>query len=70
VQFLGFLLRLVNKVLQLLVGLLEVIVNNNDVMNAGCLRKLELLLGLRQSILDALFGLSASATQALLQGLN
>lgn len=39
-------------------------------MNAGCLGKLELLLGLRQSLLDALLGLSASATQALLQGVN
>lgn len=60
---------LVHKVLELLVRRLEVVVDDDDVVSAGSLGELELILGLAEALLDALLGLGAAAAEALLEGL-
>ncbi len=58
---------LVNEGVQLLVGRLEVVVDNDEVVDARGLRVLELLVGLGEALLDAGLGLGAAAAQALLE---
>ncbi len=65
-----FLRRLVDEVVKLLVGGLQIVVNDDDVVNAGSLGVLELTLGLGQALLHALLGLGAAAAEALLAALG
>lgn len=59
--------RVVDKVLESLVGLLEVVVDNNQVVDAGGLGIGQLELGLRETLLDTLFLFGAAAAEALLE---
>ena len=58
---------LVDPVLELLVGGLEVVVDDGLVVHARGAGVLELLLGLGQALLHARLGLGAAAAQALLE---
>lgn len=59
--------RPVNKLIQLLIRRLEVVVDDDDVVHAGGLGVLELDLGLGEALLDAGLGLGAAAAEALLE---
>lgn len=59
--------RVVDKVLERLIRLLEVVVDNDQVVNAGGLGVGQLELGLRETLLDALFLFGAAAAEALLE---
>lgn len=59
-----------NEVVELLVGSLEVVVDNDEVVDAWRLGELELLVGLGEALLDAGLGLGAAASQALLELLD
>lgn len=61
---------LVNEVVELLVSRLEVVVDNDEVVDAWRLGVLELLVGLGEALLDAGLGLGAAASQALLELLD
>lgn len=61
---------LVDELVELLVGSLEVVVDNDEVVDAGGLGVLELLAGLGEALLDAGLGLGAAAAQALLELLD
>lgn len=58
-----------HELFELLVRRLEVVVDDDDVVDAGGLGELELVLGLGEALLDAGLGLGAAAAEALLEGL-
>lgn len=60
-------LRLVNKVLQLPVRLLQVVVDDDLVVDAGRVGEVQLHAGLGQALVDSLLGLGAAATKTLLE---
>lgn len=55
-----------NKLLQLIICRLQIIILDNQIMNARCLRVFQLQLRLRQSFLNRLLFLCSSASQTLL----
>lgn len=59
---------LVDKVLELLEGGVEVVVDDDDVVDARGVGVLELDAGLLEALGDGVLGLGAAAAQALLEG--